>query len=222
MQVETMIKYFQMRLTQVIETVKLNSMRKLLHETIFFNREAIPVEMDLANLRPVSDFARPTSENLIEIKPEMITGRTLLYPIKSRYLKAEHYLQEGYRGFAMVAGDSVSGDIWYSPYTNAKNGWTHPDEEWLKIKCGTGELYSFDMYVNPEKRGFNLAAALQNGALHELKKQGYSKAYGFFWADNVPALWVHRTLRWKELDRVVASRFIVSRKIMVRRKEGNA
>jgi len=215
-----MIKYCIMRIVQVVETMKLNSIRKLLREIIYLDREAVPVEMDLSTLRPLEDFMRQQDEKLIEIKPEMIYQRTLTYPIKSRYLKAENYLNNGYRGFAMVNADAVSGDIWCAASTNPKDGLMHPDESWLNIRCGKSEAYTFDMYVNPGKRGSNLAAALQNGALHELRKQGFTKAYGFFWADNIAALWVHRTLRWKELKRVKASRFIFSKKLRVRTKTG--
>lgn len=212
-----MIDYCKMRFLQVAETVKLNGMSKLLREIIYFNKVAIPVEMDLSNLRPEKDFVRPSNEQLIEITTEMMRQRSLVYPIRSRYLKAENYLKAGYLGFAMVKGDTVSGDIWCSASTNPKAGMSHPDEAWLSIRCQKNEVYTFDMYVNPESRGSNLAAALQNGALHKLRKKGFCKAYGFFWADNIPALWVHRILRWKELKKVKATRFILSRKLGVGR-----
>ena len=210
-----MISYCKMRIVQVIETIRQNSIKKLLRETIYLDREAVPVAIDLAALRPLEDFVHPSDERLTEITPEMISRQSIRYPIKSRFLKAASYLNDGYRGFALVNGDAVSGDIWCASAVNPKDGRKHPDEAWLSIRCEKGEVYTFDMYVNPEKRGWNLAAALQNGALHELGKEGFSRAYGFFWADNIAALWVHRTLRWQELDRVQASRFVLSRKFRV-------
>lgn len=207
-----MIQYCMMRIVQVIETVKQNSLKKLFKEIIYFNREAVPVAIDLSDLRPMTDFVQQSDEKLIEIKPNMISAGALNYPVKSRALKAANYLKSGFRGFAMVSGDEVSGDIWCATARNAEDGRVHPDEEWLDIRCGENEVYSFDMYVNPDKRGYNIAAALQNGALHQLKRQGFKRVYGFFWVDNIAALWVHRTLRWKELERVRASRFIFSRK----------
>lgn len=166
-----------------------------------------------------------SGERLIEIRPDLVGG-VLTYPFKSRLLKAQNYLDRGYRGFAMVSGDGVSGDIWCAT-ARESNGLLHPDEAWLNIRSGRGEVYSFDMYVNPRKRGSvkgsNLAVALQNGALHQLRRDGFTKAYGFFWADNIPALWVHRTMHWKELRRVMASRFIFSRKFgVVLKPEGTA
>ena len=210
-----MISYINMRYVQVVETMKLGSVCKLMRQVIYFNRVAVPVEIELCNLRPMENFVQRFDEKLLEITPEMISRRTLSYPIESRYLKAGCYLDTGYRGFAMVNANEVSGDIWCAVATNPKDGLVHPDEKWLHIRCGNHEAYAFDMYVNPDKRGANLAASLQNGALLELKKSGFTKAYGFFWADNIAALWVHRTLRWKELTRVKASRFILSRKFRV-------
>jgi len=213
-----MIKYCMMRAVQAAETLKHNSIGKLLNEIIYFDREAVPVEMDLAVLRPLEDFARQSDEILVEVTAKVLSNRGLAYQMKSRYLKAEHYLNTGYRGFAMVNTEGVSGDIWCAVSTDPRYGLVHPDESWLNINCAKGEVYAFDMYLNPGKRGFNLAAALQNGALHALKKQGFTKVYGFYWADNVAALWVHRTLRWKELKRVQASRFILSKKFCIRSK----
>lgn len=213
-----MLQYPMLRLVQVLETVRLNSFKKLLKDIVFFNRVAVPVEMDLACLPPLDDPPPESGERLVEIKPDLVAGGALVYPVRSRLLKAENYLAHGYRGFAMVCGDSVSGDIWCATARDDR-GLLHPDERWLKIQSGNGEVYSFDMFVNPQKRGSskgsNIAVALQNGALHQLRKDGFTKAYGFFWADNIPALWVHRSMHWKELSRVRASRFIFSRKFSV-------
>ena len=211
-----MIQYCRMRYVQIMETMKLSSVGKLLRQVIYLDREAVPVEMDLSDIRPLGDFKLQSDVRLIEIKPDMIRQRTLTYPIESRYLKAGCYLDTGYRGFALVTADAVCGDIWCAVAPNPRDGLIHPDEKWLQIRCQSKEVYAFDMYVDPEKRGSNLAVALQNGALHELKKLGFTKVYGFFWADNIAALWTHRTLRWKELRRVKASRFILSRKFRVR------
>ena len=209
-----MLQYCKMRVVQAIEMVTLGSIKNLLKETWYLNREAVPVEIELSRLRPVDDFPRPADEEVVELTPELLSRRELAYPVKSRYLKTLNYLKHGYRGYALLKGDAVKGDIWCAD-SRMKDGRKHPDETWLGIRCHAGEVYTFDMYVDPGKRGGNIAAALQNGALHELKKRGFTKAYGFFWSDNVPALWVHRTLRWHELSRVRASRLLLSRKLSV-------
>lgn len=209
-----MIRYCKMRCIQVLETVNQTGWTKLLHEIIYLNRQAVPVEIGFSDLRLLGDFTQNSGDELIEISPEMITQRKLAYPIQNRYLKAKNYLANGYQGFAMVNGGVVSGDIWCAKFT-AKDGYKHPDERWLNIRSQQSEVYAFDMYLDPGKRGLNLAVALQNGALHQLKQQGFTKAYGFYWADNIAALWVHRALGWKELNRVRATRFLFSKKITI-------
>ncbi|HBA88686.1 MAG TPA: GCN5 family acetyltransferase [Geobacter sp.] len=213
-----MLQYCKMRVVQVIETVRNGSFKGLLRETVYLNREAVPVEIDLSKLRPTADFPRPSGEEIVELTPDVLSRRSLSYPVRSRELKTSDYLKRGYRGYAVVRENEVAGDIWCADATAARDGRNHPDESWLGIRCRDGEVYTFDMFVAPGNRGGNIAAALQNGALHELKKQGFTKAYGFFWSDNVPALWVHRTLRWRELTRVRVSRLLLSRKLFLKRK----
>lgn len=209
-----MLQYCKMRLVQVIETMRVVGVANLLREIFYLNREAVPVEIELTSLRPPGDFARPPDETVLEVTSELLRGRRLVYPMQSRYLKTLNYLKKGYRGYALVKGDTVAGDIWCADTPN--KGRNHPDESWLGIECLPGEVYTFDLFVPPAQRGGNIAAALQNGALHLLRKRGFTKAYGFFWSDNVPALWVHRTLRWRELQRVRASRLFLSRKVHVK------
>lgn len=211
-----MLRYCKMRVVQVIDTLRRGSMKALLRETFYLNREAVPVEIELTALRPVEDFPRPAGEKVLEITRELLEGRPLAYPVRSRELKALDYLRRGYRGYALLKGDTVTGDIWCADAAIGNQGQKHPDEAWLGVRCRDGEVYTFDMFVDPEKRGGNAAAALQNGALHALRKEGFTKAYGFFWSDNVPALWVHRTLHWRELARVRASRLLLSRKLCVK------
>lgn len=213
-----MLQYCRMRVVQAMEMVRRGSLKALFRETVYLNREAVPVEIELSALRPVEDFARPADEEVVEITGDLFKERPLLYTVKSRELKAFDYLKRGYRGYALVKGNTVSGDIWCADRETGSGGSKHPDEAWLGFTCRESEVYTFDMFVDPVKRGGNAAAALQNGALHALRKEGFTKAYGFFWSDNVPALWTHRMLRWRELQRVRASRLVLSRKLCVKTK----
>ena len=212
-----MLQYCKMRVVQVIDTVRLGSFANLFKETVYLDREAVPVEIDLACLRPAEDFPRPPGEEMVELTAELLTNHRLTYPVRSRFLKTLNYLQKGYRGFALVQGNLVAGDIWCADTGSGKDGRKHPDEVWLGIRCDRDEVYTFDLFVDPGRRGGNIAAALQNGALHLLRECGFTRAYGFFWTDNIPALWVHRTVRWHELTRVTASRLFLSRKLRVTR-----
>lgn len=205
-----MIQYCRMRAVQVIETVRYSGLRELFHETVYLDREAVPVEIDLAELLPMEEFQAVLDEELVEIRAEMISQGKLAYPVRNRLLKARNYLRRGYRGFALVAGGIVSGDIWCAT-CRGRDGFKHGDEHFLNLDCRGGEVYTFDMYLAPGS-GMNGSVALQNGMLHRLRREGFLKAYGYFWTDDIAALRVHRALRWKELERVKLSRFLFSRR----------
>lgn len=210
-----MLQYCKMRLVQARELLLIAGWRGLMRDIFYLNRVAVPVEIPLDSLRPVTDFSRPADEAVLELSGELLEAGSLVYRFRSRYLKALNYLGKGYRGFALVKGNTVVGDIWCADSRPGPGADNHPDEAWLGIQSRAGEAYTFDMFVDPAYRGGNVAAALQNGSLHLLRKRGVTKAYGFFWADNVPALWVHRTLRWRELKRVRATRLLLTKKLHV-------
>jgi GNAT superfamily N-acetyltransferase len=207
-----MINYLTMRALQIFETIKLNGFIHFMQQLAFINKIAVPVEKDLTRLSPIHSSFNKTDMELIEIVPETFAGKGFVYPVKNRYLKVNHYFKKGYRGYALVNGNKVAGDIWYAASQRFDGFLVHPDLQWLGIQSKEGEVYTFDMFLNPEERGRNLATYFQNAVLHELRKKGFKKAYGYFYLKNIPALWVHRTLRWKELEHVRVTRFIIFRK----------
>lgn len=202
----------KMRLLQIWETMNQYSLSYVFDHTIFVNRVAIPVEKDLASLQPGRADQHQTDGEIVEITPELIASQRLVYPLRNRHLKALYYLEKGFGGYALVKGDKVSGDIWYFPLAKEHDK-VHSDVKWLGITYGENDVYTFDMYLDQRERGKNAAMVLQKGALQGLHEKGYSKAYGYFWANNVPALWVHRILKWKELPRVKVSRFLFLKKV---------
>ena len=202
-----MINYCKMRLFHIADTIRFNGVAYFLHEIVYRNREAILVEKDLSSVRPPEDALRQTDMHIEEITRPAIAGRALQFPVKNRSLKAAHYLNKGYSGFALVSGNQVIGDIWYAGAPTTQDGAIPPDVGWLGIRCEDKYAYTFDMYVDPRKRGGTMASLLQLGALHELKKKGFVRAFGFFWFNNIPALWVHRMLKWRELARIKVTRF---------------
>ncbi|ALC16867.1 hypothetical protein DSOUD_2100 [Desulfuromonas soudanensis] len=208
-----MKNYVPIKLKNILKVVKFDILYYFMRANIHVNKVAITVEKDLSSLRPINDWLENAGVQLVTITPEALTQNTksqqsLVYPDEERQKKAMKYLEKGYRGVAVVSGNEVSGDIWYTSACHQKKGTVHPDLKWLKMKCGDKDAYAFDMYLHPGKRGGNLANLLQNGALHEISKRGYVRALGYYWAENIPALWVHRTLQWKELRRVKVTRFL--------------
>jgi GNAT superfamily N-acetyltransferase len=196
---------------RILKAAKADRFYYFLRSNFYINKVAVPVGKDLSTLRPLQHSPAQTGIDLVTITPRSLllnpkTSQSLIYPDEQRLKTAMAYLGKGYRGVALVCGNEVLGDIWYTDASTHENGAVHPDLKWLRVSCGENEVYAFDMYVYPGRRGNNIANMLQNGALHEIRRNGYSRALGYFWADNIPALWVHRTLKWNELKRVKVTR----------------
>ncbi len=203
-----MLDYYKMRLLQIADTIRAGGFSRLARETCFVGRVAVPVEKDVSLLKPLGDAMLKAGVEIVGISPGTFDKRELVYPVPNRYLKALYYMKIGYRGYALVSGNKVVGDIWYASSKKPGCGPVHPDIDWLGIRCADKEVYAFDMFLEQMQRGKNFAPLLMNGALHEFRKNGFTKVYGYFWKDNIPAMWVHRTLQWKELPAMKTSRFL--------------
>ena len=205
------MKLFLMRLIQAFESIKLNGFFSFLHEIVFFNRVAVVVEKNLTEF----DVANKQPENspiqMVELRPHMFTNKSISYPEKNRYLKAVHYLKKGYGGFAILKDQQIIGDIWFAPVEN-KISSRHSDCKLLRINCAENQVYTFDMFLTPGERGNNLAFFLQSSALRALHQKGFTVAYGYYWGDNTPALWVHRMGKWREIQRLKVNRFLFFKK----------
>ncbi|OGW36517.1 MAG: hypothetical protein A2010_12890 [Nitrospirae bacterium GWD2_57_9] len=199
------------RVKPFLKLMKLDVPYYFFRGAFFINKVAVAVEKDLSALPPL-DSGHAEGLKLVAITPAALFRQALIYPqqkeSENRYLKALYYLKKGYRGFALAREKEVCGDMWYVDAHYGQKEPLHPDLKWLGIQCGPKETYAFDMHVYRQQRGKNLAPFLQNGGLHELQKEGFVKVYGYYWADYLPALWVHRTLRFKELKRIKVTKLL--------------
>jgi GNAT superfamily N-acetyltransferase len=205
--IDSLFPYIKMRYFHVYEVIKYVGFHSFLKETVYLNREAIPVEKDLSCLIGLSKHKSCSTLEVLEINHEILRNGHYHYRFHNRRQKAYYYLRSGFHGFGIVDGREIVGDIWYCDPFGADKSFVHPDLLWLGIECQKKQVYSFDMFLAPQKRGHNYAFYLQNYFLHHLKERNFSKVYGYFWADNIPALWVHRQIKWKELRRVRSHRF---------------
>ena len=203
-----MIKRLRIHFNQVLETWKREGFFSVLHTAFFINKEIVPVEKHLNSLKSTNFPSGKKNFKFIEILKDKAGNAHLIYPLKSRYLKMAHNLDMGYRGFAIIKGDEVIGDIWYLSPNSSKEVIKQPDLKLLNITLNEKEAYMFDMFVMPAERGCGLVNFLLGNALIALKTKGFIKVYGFYMADNIPALWVHRTLGYKELKKFKVQRIL--------------
>lgn len=193
---------------QVIEALAEDGVKGVLRPRVFWNRCAIPVEMDLltANLLPAGQLSNPEFR-FVEITIDDLQAGKWNFAVPSRGVKAVRNLRRGYRGFVAAKDSIIVGDLWcITPRKDGKPIY-HPDLRMLDIVCGAGDAYAFDMFIPSTYRGKNLAVPLQKKLQSALKTEGCPRVYGYYWEDNLPALWMHRMLKFKELPKRRVSRF---------------
>ncbi|MEW6442355.1 MAG: GNAT family N-acetyltransferase [bacterium] len=207
-----MFNYVLLRLVQASERVRSEGLAQVAHDLVHFERQAVPVEKDLRGMEAEPRPAWTEDGTFAEVTEELLDNAEVVYPFQNRRRKARYYLGKGWGGYALLKGRTVLGDIWYAPVPQDTSSPCHPDVSWLGIRPEGKSVYTFDMFIDPEERGNNTAFGLQRATLQDLRTKGFEKAYGFYWADNIPALWMHRSLRWKPLARRRSDRFFFYRR----------
>ena len=203
-----MLSLLRIKYLQFLEHAREKGCFSALAYTFYKYEEAVPVEKDLATLKPLPESSE-TDLRLLELGPENFAGHSLVYPLPSRRERVERYFDRGYRALAMVRGNEVVADLWYVTRQNARTREIHPNVRCFRIDLGPDMAYMFDMHFLPGQRGGGAATYFMGSALHHLRGRGITRAYGYFSAHNTPALWVHRLLGWRELPRFELRRFFL-------------
>lgn len=209
-----MIESLLVRNCQVVEFLKEKNGFRAIGKGFYWCGELVPVERDLASAPAVDELLRKANAQLIHITPGNCGEHPVTYAVASRRHKARKYLGRGYSCFALVREGEVLGDIWHARPGASREELAHYDFDVLGISPGPKDVYLFDMFLDPKHRGEALAMPLMGGALHGLGQEGWAKGYGFFKGDNIPALWVHRVLKYKELPRVRVRRILWFNKVL--------
>ena len=193
---------------------------------VYFKKTFVVVEKDLSSLPPLGDALKRAGVEAVRVTAGALAqdgseSPRLRYRDDERRSRSFAYLRKGYRGVALVSNGEVVGDIWYCGGPKRPgNRPIHPDLKVLATSCGNHDAYGFDLYLCPEKRGKNWANLLQRAAVNEMKNDGFTRALGYYDVKNLPALWVHRTLQWTEVQRVDVMRFYFFRHTHIRSVRG--
>lgn len=191
---------------QIREAFTEGGLQNLFSKRVFWHRTATPTVMDLTTL-PAFGGLEGSDYHFIELTLEGLRMGQWSFMASSRRFKTPGNLKKGWRGFAVVKDSIVLGDVWCITPRERGKSVIHPDIDMLGIRCGEKDAYAFDMFFDRAYRGKNLAVPLQRFLQSTLKTEGYEKVYGFYWDDNLPALWMHRMLKFKELPKRRVSRF---------------
>jgi hypothetical protein len=202
-----MFDYFVLGYHMAREAMTSGELRALLKRQMSWNRLLTPVEMDLSAPLPNGNAPDPDL-CFVELHPDDLRAGKWVFSMQCRGIKALYKVKRGIRGFAFVRGSLVIGDVWFVFSRDGKPA-SHPDLKTLGLTCADREVYAFDMLIDPSYRGKNLAVPLQRALQRFLKEEGFLKVYGAYYDDNLPALWMHRMLKYKELPKRRVSRLLI-------------
>jgi GNAT superfamily N-acetyltransferase len=201
-----MFEHIKMVIGIIYEAVKEGKLLDIFHDQVWNHRIATPAVMDLTQLPPPGDLFEGTDLRFLEMKLDVLKESNWVFTTPSRRSKALRNLKRGWRGFAVLQDSKVIGDMWcVTP--QAGQTVTHPDLKMLGIECEAKDVYAWDMLIDPAYRGKNLAVPIQRSLWNVMKAEGFERLYGYYWDSNIPALWMHRMLKFKELPKRWASRF---------------
>jgi hypothetical protein len=216
-----MLNVLRMRLAQIADTARANGWRSVCGELAFIKRTAIFVEKDLSEVVERPQPLANAKLSLIEIDKNALSSGRFRFALTHRHLKALRYLSLGYGGFGLVRNNVIVGDMWYFASEIIDDPPTlHVDLRRFGFEAWKASyVYTFDIFVAPTERKGGVSAAFQNNAMLSLRSKGFTKAYGFYFADNVSASWCTRiTNKWKELHAASVSRFLMFTRVVPQRK----
>ena len=221
-----MLDMVKLRSAQILDSVRSNGWSSFCKEAAFLRRTAIIVEKDLSEVVDRPGPLVSSKLNLLEIDKDMLSSGTYRFAVTHRYLKALRYLQRGFGGFAIARNNVIVGDMWYCVSEATEDpSVLHEDLRRFGFKTWRASyVYTFDIFVAPAERKQGVSAAFQNNGMLRLASRGYTKAYGYYFADNVSAKWCTRvTNKWKELRAANVSRFLIFTRVVPlgNNQEGN-
>jgi GNAT superfamily N-acetyltransferase len=175
----------------------MDGISKTFKDLVYFNREIILVEKDLLSWEPKK---YDKTHEYISIDRE----NSKLMEDRFKLPLFDHYAQNNCYTIIAVKDDKCLGFI---RWTHDKN---FQDLKKFGIELQDDQAYMFDFFIFPEYRGSSAGKDISHYTIQNLKNKGYSKYYGFFFADNFPALWWHRTIcKTKEFKKIKTHKFVV-------------
>jgi GNAT superfamily N-acetyltransferase len=172
----------------------------VLRKFFLLGREQVVVKLDLDAESLLRMKCRIADVDMLDIMRINHLFQVSWNP-RSRGIKARCYLKRGYRGIAFVRNGEHLGDLWFVQPDPDFRGVRHPDLRCLRIRLSPDSAYGFDMFLQPAFRGKGLAAPLMAAGFSRLRDAGIKTMVGFYDADNLPALWMHKMLSFQEIDR---------------------
>ncbi|HDP98156.1 MAG TPA: hypothetical protein ENN22_03105 [bacterium] len=209
-----MISKIKLTLIQIREAVRqqgISGFFSKICEMIYLEQDVVVCVKDLSNFSSSAIDGTKFDVMFVGIDREIYHKLKPVFSSKSRQLKIQQYLKNGYIGFAALRDSQVIGDVW--GIINHGNGAEvkHKDFQWFGFQITDHEAYMFDMFIVDNERGSGLVNDILKFALGSLRQKGCRRVFGSFRTKNLPALWMHRVLGYQELFRVRTCRLFTFR-----------
>jgi len=197
-----MLKKLRSRLSRYLIFVREKGLKQTIREFMTLDRVIVPTVFKLSELKePVKDGDNDDSVQFVHVPNEQELAGKFTYEVNARKIIAREYFSKGYSCFIVVIDGAIVGDLWYSTNAHAPRRLAHPDVKLLDLPLTDEDVYMFDMHVIKDMRGKNLAPRLMRYAMSYHREHGKINAYGYYESDNIPAMWTHRMLCYKELPK---------------------
>lgn len=194
------------RIFESINILRSGGIKQLVKRYIYFNNIWVIVEKEVKDFR-MNVSADTDSFNFIKITKDNFYKNMLSDDEAGHYFRIQSYLKKGYQGYMLIQDSILLGYIWFSLIDKDVKHY-HPDVKYIDIDYNEPCVYMFDMFLRKSVRGKNIGSFIFGSLLQLLKNNGIVKAYGFYEAKNIPALWVHRLFKCKEMKRINVSQVI--------------
>jgi len=212
-----MLETVKMRWAENVYLIRSNGLSSFLREMFFVGRRCILVQKELTEVIDRPEPLTMAGMKVLGIDEAVLTSGLYQFSLKHRHLRACYYSKLGYGGFALARDNVIVGDLWYWPSGCTKDSSDlHEHLRWFGFaEWRKNDVYTFDIFVAPSERKQGVSAAFQNSAMLCLRGKGFTIAYGWYFADNVPAIWCTRiTNKWKELRSISVSRLLIFRRLV--------
>ena len=189
-----------MKLSYLLKRLKFristDGVLNIFRDLLYYNREVILCQKDLSSFEP-DKIDQSLEYTIVNRENSKSIEKIFDLPI------FDYYAQNNCKTLIATKGPKLIGFIRWTIDKNFK------DLQKFGIQLGSDHAYMFDFFIFPEYRGGSAGKDITQFALNDLKIGGITKYFGFFFSDNFPALWWHRTIcKTKELRRIKTHKFL--------------
>lgn len=144
---------------------------------------------------PLPDFPLPPGVAIERLGPDDLDAYAAFRPEQGR-AACERRLAAGHWCYATRRAGGIVGAVWLAA------GWGSIDYLGCRIRLGTDEVYTYDLYTAPAARGLGLTRASRVPHLRLLRALGYRRVLGSVSPDNDAAWALQAAVGFRRIGRM--------------------